>query len=273
MSTLLDDPLVQAALAPLVLALLVSGVLRRTRLVWFAVVVAIATEVALSTGIGFTPLTASRKVLLLVLVAPLIGLALDLLPRPPRATNSILAALCGAASVWAFWSVITQREPAQMLVLAATLALFAGLMVALTLRLRHDGAAGGAATVALGLAVGVTAVLSASIGNFANGIALAAGGGALLLWQFASQRGLVPGYLGMLVVGLGAALFASATFMLAQLPWYAMPALLLVPLAAHLNIFAQHTPRLRMVALTLLCVAVATIPVLAAWLATRTPTP
>lgn len=273
MQTLLDDPLVQAALAPLLLALLVGGVLLRTRLVWFAVVVAVATEVALSTGIGFTPLTASRKVLLLVLVAPLLGLALDLLPRPPRATTAMLAVLCGAVSVWAFWSVIVQREPAQTLALAAALALFVGLMVVLTLRLRHDGAAGGAATVALGLAVGVTAVLSASIGNFANGIALAVGGAALLLWQFASQRELAPGYLGMLGVGLAVALFTSATFMLAQLPWYAMPALLLVPLAAHLNVFAQRTPRLRMVALTPLCVAVATAPMLAAWLATRTPAP
>ena len=68
MSNLLDDPMVQAALAPLLLALLVGGVLQRTRLAWLAVVAAIATEVALSTGIGFTPLTASRKVLLLSLI-------------------------------------------------------------------------------------------------------------------------------------------------------------------------------------------------------------
>jgi hypothetical protein len=186
MSTLLDDPLVQAALAPLLLALMVSGVLQRTRFAWLAVVAAIATEVALSTGIGFTPLTASRKVLLLVLLAPLIGLALDLWPRPPRATPALLAALGGGAAVWAFWSVLAQSEPLQMLALAAALALFVGLMLALTLRLRHDGAAGGAATVALGLAVGVTAVLSASIGNFAHGIALAVAGAALLLWQFTS---------------------------------------------------------------------------------------
>ena len=273
MSTLLDDPLVQAALAPLLLALLVSGVLQRTRFAWFAVVAAIGTEVALSTGFGFTPLTASRKVLLLVLLAPLIGLALDLWPRPPRATPALLAALGGGAAVWAFWSVLAQSEPLHMLALAVTLALFVGLLVALTLRLRHEGAAGGAATVALGLAVGVTAVLSASIGNFAHGIALAVAGAALLLWQFTSQRALVPGYLGMLSVGLAAALFTGGTFMLAQLPWYAMPALLLVPLAASLNVFAQRPPRLRLTALTLLCVAVASAPMLAAWLAARTPAP
>jgi hypothetical protein len=52
-----------------------------------------------------------------------------------------------------------------------------------------------------------------------------------------------------------------------------MPALLLVPLAASLNVFAQRPPRLRLAALTLLCVAVASVPMLAAWLAARTPAP
>jgi hypothetical protein len=72
---------------------------------------------------------------------------------------------------------------------------------------------------------------------------------------------------------LAGALFTGGSFMLAQLPWYAMPALLLVPLAASLNVFAQRPPHLRLAALTLLCVAVASVPMLAAWLAARTPAP
>lgn len=269
MQTLLDDPMVQAALAPLLVALLVGGALLRTRLAWFAIAAAFATLVGLSTGISFTPLSASRKVVLLVLAAPFVGLSLDLLPKPPRATVPVLAMLCGAGSIWVFWSVLSQRETAQMLPLAAGVALFVGLMVALTLRLRADGAAGGGATVALGLAVGVAAVLSASIGNFANGIATAAGGGAMLLLQFALDRRLAPGYIGMLSTGLAAALFAAATFMLAQLPWYAMPLLLLVPLAAGLDVAAQRSPRVRMVAATLVSLGVSTATMLAAWLATR----
>lgn len=267
MQALLDDPAVQSALAPLLAALLVGGVLLRTRLAWFAIAAAFATAVSLSIGIAFTPLTASRKVLLLVLLAPFVGLALDLLPKPPRATVAALSALCGAASVWVFWSLLSQRETAQMLPLALGVALFVGLMVALAVRLRNDGAAGGAATVALGVAVGVAAVLSASIGNFANGIAVAAGGGAMLLLQFALNRTLAPGYLGMLTTGLASALFAAATFMLAQLPWYAMPLLLLVPLAGAWRLLSQRSPRVRLVATTLFLLAVSAVPLLAVWLA------
>ena len=210
---LLDDPMVQFALAPLVVALLMGGALVRTRLAWFALAAAFATAVGLSTGISFTPLTASRKVLLLVLAAPFAGLALDRLPKPPRSIVPALAGLGGLASVWVFWSVLSQRDTAQMLALAGGVALFVGLMLALTLRLRDSGAAGGAAAVALGLAVGITAMLSASIGNFANGISIAAGGAGLLLLQFALDRTLAPGFVGMLTTGLASALFAATTFM------------------------------------------------------------
>lgn len=270
MQALLDDPMVQSAFAPLLVALLVGGALLRTRLAWIAVAAAFATAVSLSVGIGFTPLTASRKVLLLVLLAPFVGLVFDGLAKPSRAVVAGLAVLCGAASVWVFWSVLAQREPAQMLALAGGVALFVALMVGLTLRLRDDGAAGGGATVALGVAVAVAAVLSASIGNLSNGIAIAAGGGAMLLLQFALNRSVAPGAVGMLTTGLAAALFAAATFMLAQLPWYAMPLLLLVPLAVGLTLASPRPPRLRMVISTLVALAAAIAPVLAAWLAAGT---
>ncbi len=272
MQALLDDPMVQSAFAPFAVALIVGAALLRTRLAWFALAAAVATAVSLGSGIGFTPLTASRKALLLVLAAPFVGLAIDLLPKPPRAVVPALAGLCGAASIWVFWSVLAQRETAQMLPLAGGLALFVGLMIALTLRLRHDGAAASGATVALGLAVGISALLSASIGNFANGIALAAGGGALLSLQFALDRRLAPGAVGMLTVGLATALFAATTFMLAQLPWVAMALLLPVPLAAGLELATQRSPRVRMAAATLIALAVAAASPFAAWLAARATT-
>jgi hypothetical protein len=269
MQSLLDDPMVQTGIAPLLVALLVGGALLRTRLAWFAVAAAFATAVGLSTGIGFTPLTASRKVLLLVLAAPFVGLVLDLVPRPPRWSMAAIGALCGLASVWVFWTVLSQREAAQWLPLAGGVAVFVALLVGLTLRLRTDGVAGGAATVALGLAVGVAALLSASIGNLANGVSVAAGGGAMLLLQFALGRAIAPGFVGTLTTGLGAALFTASTFVLAQLPWYTMPLLLLVPLAASLDAAPERSPRVRMLVVTVVALAAASLTVLAAWLATR----
>lgn len=269
LQALLEDPMVQSGVAPLLVALVVAGALQRTRFAWFAIAAALATAVALATGIGFTPLTAARKALLLVLLAPVAGLLFDRLDVPPRRAIPALSALCAAASVWVYWSVLAQREAAEMLVLGAGVALFVGLMVALTLRLRDDGAAGGGATLALGVGIGVAALLSASLGNFTNGIAVAAGGGALLLLQFALGRTLAPGYVGTLTTGLAAALFAATTFLLAQLPWFGMALLLLVPLAAGLKLAAHRPWRVRLVVATLAPMAVAAAPMLAAWLVTR----
>ena len=55
MQDLLQNPMIQAGVAPLAVALGLGAVLWRTPLAWFAVTVAYATAVALSTGIGFTP--------------------------------------------------------------------------------------------------------------------------------------------------------------------------------------------------------------------------
>ena len=269
LQTLFDDPVFQIALAPLLAALLACTALQRTRLAWLSLLAAVATAVFYSSGVRLIPLNASHKASLLLLAATPVGIALDRLARPSRAIAPVLVALCAAAPLWVFWSVLQRHETAQLLALTAGLALFTGSLVALTLRLRGDGVAAAAATVGIGLAVGVAAVLSASLGNLGKGVALAAGGGALLLWQFAFGTAIAPGYLGTLFVGLGAALFTSITFMLAELPWYAMPPLLLVPLAASLKIAAQRPLRLRAVVLTLLCVAVSSATIGAAWIATR----
>ena len=89
----------------------------------------------------------------------------------------------------------------------------------------------------------------------------------MLLLQFGLNRACAPGSVGMLTAGLGAALFASTTFVLAQLPWYVLPLLLLPPLAAGLPLARAQPLRMRLAVMTAVCLAAAAVPVLAAWLA------
>jgi hypothetical protein len=110
MQALLDDPMLQSAFAPLVVALLVGAALARTRLAWFAIGAALATAAGLSTGIGFTPMSASRKLLLLVLLAPFAGLAFDLLPRPPHNAASATTAPRRSGSSGAYWRSARRRR-------------------------------------------------------------------------------------------------------------------------------------------------------------------
>lgn len=268
MSSLFEDPLFQAGIAPFAAALLVAVVLMRTRHgAWLALVAALATTWSLTTGIGFTPLSASRKVMLLVLLAPVLGAVLDLSGLRHRALGPVLALAAGALSAWVFATVLAQAEGPAAWLTGGGVALFVALMVGLTLRLRTDGLASGAATLGLGVAVGVSALLSASIGTLMNGLALAMGGAALLLLQFSTARPLAAGFTGALGTGVASALLAAGTFMLAELRWPALAALLLVPSVAGLPLFADRAPRLRAVLLSACTGAAALLPVALAWMA------
>lgn len=270
MPTLFDDPMFQAGIAPFVVAALVAALLGRTRASGLGIVAALVTTLLLTTGISFTPLSASRKALLLVLLAPAVALAVDLLlAQAPRYLPWLVSAAVGLASVWVFQSVLAQREGAAAWALGAGVAVFVALLVGLTLRLRGDSVAGSAGALGLGLAVGVSALLSASIGNLMNGIALAAGAGALLLWQFITGRATPAGWTLTLSAGTAAALFAAVTFVLAELPWPALPLLLLVPVVAALPLFDKRPARTRIALVAMSSVLAAAPAVLAAWLAPR----
>lgn len=269
MSALFDDPMFQAGLAPFAVALGVAWALVATRLTWLALAAALVTVFALSTGISFSPLTAARKIMLLVLLAPLVGAALDHWSGAPRRAAWAVSVLAGLAGVWVFQSVLTQAEGAQGWLLGAGVAGFVAVLTALVLRLRDDGVAAGAATLALGAAVGVVAILSASLGHMMNSVALAAGGGALLLLQMVRGQASAPGYLGALTLALAAALFAAAPLVLSQSRWFSLVLLLPLPVLAGMPWFGAGTPRRRIVLLTLACLAAASLPILAAWLATR----
>jgi hypothetical protein len=172
-------------------------------------------------------------------------------------------------AVWVFFSVLVQREGAAAWGAGVGIAAFVAILVAAVLTLREDGLRTGAAGLGLGLATGIAAVLSASIGFLIGGIAIAAAAGALLFVQFVTSRPIPAGAVGALSIGLATALFAAGSLMLAELPWYALPALLLVPFATRLPVPA-HAPAIARAALpSLYALAAASVPVIAAWYAAR----
>ena len=120
------------------------------------------------------------------------------------------------------------------LAVGAGVAAFVATLIALMLRLRSDGMRCGAAGLGLGLAAGIAGLLSASIGALIAGLAIAAACAAMLVVQIVMSRMLAAGFVGALPVGLLTALIAAGTQQLALLPWYALPLLLLVPLATFL---------------------------------------
>lgn len=269
MEEFLAHPAVQGGVAPLIVALVVGAALARSRYAWLAIVAGYATAVALATGIGFSPLTAGRKVTLVVLLSALVGLIADRWPPTARGFVAAFAIASGLVAPWVFVSVLSQREGASGYVAAVAIALFAAAVVYGVTRMRNDGVRVGAAGLGLGLATGVLGVLSASIGYLLAGAAVAAASGAMLLVQDAFSRSIAAGFTGALPIGLGAALFAVGAVMLAELRWYVVPLLLLVPAAAALPA-PESAPRIaRAALLAFYAVVAAAVPVLAAWFAAR----
>jgi hypothetical protein len=269
MSEILDHPAFQGGVAPLVLALIVAFALSRTRFAWLAIMPAYAAMVALDTGFSLFPPTVARKTMLVGLLAPLVGIIADLLPRSSRKIAIALVVASGLISLWIFQSVLQNHDGATAAVAAIGIAVFVSTMITFVLRLRDDGLRSGAAGFGLGIAAGIAGLLSASIGALIAGAAIAAACTAMLIVQIVLSRPLAPGFTGALPVGLLVALIAAGTQQLALLPWYALPLLLLVPLAACVPT-PRTAPLIGRAAVLAACVlAAAAVPIAAAWYAAR----
>ncbi len=235
MDAFLSHPAVQGGIAPFLAGLIVVAILARARLAGLAVATGFAVAVALVDGLGFTPLTATRKLVLLGLLAPAVGIFIGFIVGQAGRSVAVLVALaCGALSPWVFWSVLRQQAPATALALGLGTAVWVAWLVASTMNLAQQPVRAGAASVTLGLATGISAILVASAKLGLYGISLAAGAGAFLLWQMATGRKIAAGATLMLSIAVAAGLLAAAAMILAQLPWYALIPIALIPLAARL---------------------------------------
>src|SRR6266705_6169758 len=102
MQEMLANPAVQGGLAPFVAALIVAAFLAPFRLGGLAIVAAFATAVYFIDGFTFEPLTATRKIILLGLAAPVAGIVIDFAFRPTRLAASALPLPGAAAAAWIF---------------------------------------------------------------------------------------------------------------------------------------------------------------------------
>jgi hypothetical protein len=235
MNELLSNPAVQAGAAPFVVALVVALALQPLRLGGLAVTAAFLVAMQLVSGIQFSPLTATRKLVLLAIAAPLVGILADFAFKPTRLGALVLALLAAAGALWAFGPVLAQRPAAEAWLLGAAAAIALAFMVGFAQTfLAADAVRAGAAALALGLGAGVAAIFSASVAYGSYGIALGAGAGAFLLPQMIMGRKSFAGATFTLPAMLTGGLVAVGTMVLAKLPWYALLVLAAVPLAVRL---------------------------------------
>lgn len=228
------NPAVQGGIAPFVVGLIVVVALAKAKLAGLAVTAAFAVAVALASGLALSPLTAIRKVVLLGLIAPAIGIAVDFALRRGRTLTVVLALVCGAAAVWVFWSVLRQKAVGEALLLGGGAALYVAWIVGSTLALAGQPVRASAAALVLGLGTGVSAILGASALLGLYGLAIGAGAAAFVLAQVLTGRKIAGGATLTLSASVAAGLVAAAALVLAQLPWYGLVVLGFIPLAVRL---------------------------------------
>jgi len=252
--------------APFVAGLIVTVLLGRFRLGGLAVTAAFATAVYFIAGFGFTPLSATRKIILLGLAAPVVGIVVDFAFRPTRLGSYVLAAASAAAAAWVFWPVLSQKEFARALLPGATALLATAWVIGFSeQRLAGDSVRTAASGLALGLGTGVAAIFGAALTYGLYGVAVAAGSGAFLLVQMITGKRSHAGATFTLSATVVTILIAAAAMILAELPWYSVVVLALVPLAVTLPVPAGAALWLQAVLTSLYGFVVAAIACALAW--------
>ena len=234
--------------------------LQPARLGGLAIIAGFATVVALVNDFSFTPLTVTRKIMLIALIAPLVGIALDFVLKPGATGRVLLGVMAACAALWAFWPVLGQRGLMPALVTGAFIAFFIAWLVVFTLSLAGSPVRAGAAGLALGIGAGGLAILGASALYGQYGIAIGAAAGAFLLVPMLSGKKIAAGATFTLPAALITGLLGAATMLLAQLRWYSLVVLALVPVAAKLPLPEKMPPWLQAIVasfFTLLVVACA----------------
>lgn len=234
MQELLNHPAVQGGLAPFVVALIVTELFQRMRLSGLAIIAGFAVTVYLASDFSFEPLTAARKIVLLGLLSA--ALALPLMLFSPRWLRWVLPVAGGVAAVWVVQRILQQREIMPMLLSGAGCTLYLGWLVFWMDGLNDTSVRAGSAGLALGLGTGGAALFGASglLGQF--GLALGAAAGAYLLIQMLTNTRLPCGRSYTLPLSLIAGLTGCLAVLTAQLPWYALPVLGIIPVAARVPV-------------------------------------
>lgn len=265
MQELLNNPVIQSSAAPFLVGLAFAGVLFPVRLAGLAAGAGFLATVWMIGNFGLTPLTATRKIVVLGTAAPVLGVLADLAFRPTRATGPVLGALFGAGSIWVFWSVLSQKPPAQAALLGAGVFALVLWTVACAVSLHDQPVRAGAAGLFLGLGTGFGAVLGASALLGQYGMALGAACGAFLLLVMILGKRVAAGATLTLTASVVAALLAAGATLLAQLPWTSLAALALIPLAVRLPLPEKSPAWLQAIVASLYALALAAVVCFLAW--------
>ncbi|NOY71499.1 MAG: hypothetical protein GXP14_03855 [Gammaproteobacteria bacterium] len=236
MVELLNNPIIQSGIGPFFIAIISAWLLRHLGWLWAGLGFAIAytCSVYWVIGLQFTPITSTKKIVLLGLAAVIVGLILDYL-QPQRLIKLLIITLgATAASVWLVWPVAMRQSGLELYQFMAYPALYVTWLSLFLTSIENTSPEEDASiSCLLGFTTGVLALLAASALLGQLGIAIGAAAGAYILLSFSSK----PLKLGLnftYPIAILCGLISITAVVYAKLPWYSLIPLALIPLVSYL---------------------------------------
>jgi hypothetical protein len=261
---LLNNPVVQAGVAPFLIALISVELFRRIRLSGLAIIAGFAVTVYLVGGLSIEPLTAARKIVLLGWISALLALALTVLQS--RWLAWLLPVLGGAAAIWTVQRILENQEQQVALLWGAGCAAYVAILVwGMDSLSNQEPLRAASAATALGIGTGGAALVGASalLGQF--GLALGSAAAAHLLIQMISNKPLPTGRTFTLPLAVIAGLTGCLAVLSAELPWYALPMLAAIPVLARLAPLPNQSVRIRALLLSIMTFALVGAAIYVTW--------
>ena len=239
MEQLLSRPEIQSAVIPFVVALVAYLGLRKiTATAWlWALLVAFLASVALINGLIVTPLTGTRKIILLIIASFIAAALFQWILRSDNLQRRFTTIASQVAVLWVFWAVVGRMDSAAMVLFLAGSISLVLVTEHLFVRIIDNPAQlhGAGFSLLLGVGLSATAAASALLGQLALALA-AASGGALLGWVLSdsSSKRQTRQSIAVLPYFMAPALLGIAAVMFARLPWYTLIPLASIPLVISL---------------------------------------
>lgn len=272
MNELLSNPLFQSGVAPFVVSLLLGLILYRTVGFWAGVAVVAGFYISawLVTDLKLFPLTSTRKIMLLGVVALVVGMFFDLYRSVPRWLAILFFGAGFVAAVWMVWPVFARGKGWEPWLMAGLGGVYVGWLLVSFVTLRDRAERATAGLLALAAGTGISALLGASalLGQLASAIAAAMA--AYLLAGLFSSRLLAGGLL-VVPTALLCGMLGLAAQVYAQLPWYTLLILAAIPLVARLPLPEGRPSWLKLMLLLLSLLPVAGGAIYVTWLQSGDP--
>jgi len=265
MSSLLANPFIQSAVLPFMATVVLAALINRVAGRWRGLAAAggFYLSAALIAGLQVLPLTSTRKILLLGVLATVVALLFVWRKIHGQRRNGVLVIVAVVAAIWVAWPVLMREQGLAWWTLVVAVMVYTGWILVSFDTLHAQVATQLLTLTAFAAATAIAATIGATalIGQLAGAIAAACG--ALLLMTMLAGKTWSNDML-LLPLILMTGLFGIAAVIYARLPWQSLIILMAVPLVPRLPLTLSNI-WLKIIAQAVLMLPIAAAAVYLAW--------